>query len=488
MLRYDEKRGVMMVRVWLRLLFLTGFLMAVADIGAMHSTKDILQSRAMQQGQENAQNILQSRTVEQEEDARAMPDFLRKRWWATKIYRLMSQGRDLSDRSEELYPFIIHAVKMGDTEIVRYALEHGAQVDMVKNEMLDEMYACREILYKRSWVGTGITPLMAAIETKNSEMVQLLLRYKADSNRSGDYGLLPLVSAVNNRSKHIVQLLLDNGANIDQMDDGTYGLQSPLISAVVNGDRSMVQLLIDHKADINARDDEGRSAVAVILGNAEGINKKSITMLDMLLDQGIEVNSVDRNEATALTFMANLLSSDRLDVHVLCRSEFESDSESDTDAVMSNGLDPQSAQGKLISQVIRMLLCAGVHAYDVQDYGAYARGPMPSSSWNKVVVETLKELAVTSENPVQAKKWVEEQLLSGLGEFLGHAKQGPVALVMDYVYPTYFYAVFDGLSRKGSGGNACFMVMKEDVLAAFVRHKKAQDKKRENKRFACALM
>jgi hypothetical protein len=113
--------------------------------------------------------------------------------------------------------FLIDMTKIGDTEAVRYALDHG--VDVHANHDL---------------------AIICASGNGHNETVKLLLDHGADVHARNDYALR---YASYDGYTETVKLLLDNGADVHAAHD--YALRC----ASINGHTETVKLLLDHGAN-----------------------------------------------------------------------------------------------------------------------------------------------------------------------------------------------------------------------------------------------
>jgi len=172
------------------------------------------------------------------------------------------------------------------------------------------------------------TPLDAAVEFRQPEMVKFLLEHGADANDGrGDGG--PLSKAITNVDIETAKLLVAHGANTD----GKYLGDEPLLCwaeekrssvlvdllvnagadvnvcahldkvpsislAVVSAPRSVANM-IDHGAKVNAADALGQTALmyAVAYGRKD--------VIKLLLDRGANVNTKDADGLTALELANN---------------------------------------------------------------------------------------------------------------------------------------------------------------------------------------
>ena len=112
------------------------------------------------------------------------------------------------------------------------------------------------------------TLLHIAMEQKNPDMVQLLLKAGAKSDVYNDIlGLTPLHVAIKIQNKEMLELLLQNKANIDGMDQNG---RTALHLATESNDLDLIQVLLDHNAQVDPEDALGRITPLYIA--AKGIN------------------------------------------------------------------------------------------------------------------------------------------------------------------------------------------------------------------------
>ena len=121
----------------------------------------------------------------------------------------------------------------------------------------------------------GNTPLFSAARYGDSEMVRVLLDYKADVNARNENGWTPIhdVSAGTHNILHnipqsrpdVTRLLLEHGADVDTLNmDYDY---TPLHVAASNGRIDVVRVLLEHGANVGAEDNQGRTAFQLASAN-----------------------------------------------------------------------------------------------------------------------------------------------------------------------------------------------------------------------------
>ena len=156
---------------------------------------------------------------------------------------------------------LAHAVHNSHSSAVRVLLHRGA--------------SCGIMDIKNS------TPLHAACQIGNLDIVGQLLDNGADCEAEDDDGCTPLIIAVRWGHTPVVEILLAHNANINKSDlSGT----SPLIEAIQYGRDSLINILVRQGADCNAVTEDGVTPIscAAMHGHTDTIQ--------LLLDNGADCN------------------------------------------------------------------------------------------------------------------------------------------------------------------------------------------------------
>lgn len=170
-----------------------------------------------------------------------------------------------------LQPLLHGAVETGDTKLVRYLLEAGADV----NE-------------KRS--GLGQTALF---EAKTAAMARLLITSGADPDArdsNGASALLGIASQALPEAAEMTRILLAAGADPNAAPE-TAPAGSILMKAAVNGMVEMVGALLVGGAEPNGTDSEGRTALSLVLNQTRWEITKTqetqyLKIVELLLEHG----------------------------------------------------------------------------------------------------------------------------------------------------------------------------------------------------------
>src|SRR6266702_4559271 len=200
-------------------------------------------------------------------------------------------------------PPLFHAITISDNSrvyAVLFLLRHGADVNAAQENF---------------W-----TPLHMAADIGCLNVAQMLLEHSAEVNLRNDKGRAPLhlvsTRMFNEREGEryiLAQLLVERGADVRAQDiDGA----TPLHFASYHGRPEISQLLLDHAAHAHVVDVQDRTPLHEVsrgfhksqlrstlfpescVGEYRPQNALSVTQL--LLEQGIDVNASDKDHATPL--------------------------------------------------------------------------------------------------------------------------------------------------------------------------------------------
>jgi ankyrin repeat protein len=173
----------------------------------------------------------------------------------------------------------------------------------------------------------GMTALHWAVQNQNIEMAEILINNKIDVNLTDKYKTHPIHIAVFMGRYDITELLLINNANIDGVNMERY---SPLSIAVIRKDIKLIKLLLEYGSDpfqIIAGEHNSIIVAALLDTTAvmdffikEGYNingiaypheitplhaavaKNNFDMVKLLVENGMNVNSRDKENKTPLYF------------------------------------------------------------------------------------------------------------------------------------------------------------------------------------------
>ena len=183
--------------------------------------------------------------------------------------------QDISDSFDTFDSQLHSAVCKENVEKAKSLLELGC----------DPNYVCPKYKYPT---------LPLAIETGNHEIIQLLVNYKADINKTfrveGGALLTPLLLAINIKDSKSVELIVKGGADVNfrvHKQD-----LSPLGLAVEKDSREIVEILLKAKANPNYDKWQFYSEHPLFVAFA----KQNKVIIDLLLEYGADVDHSFRNE------------------------------------------------------------------------------------------------------------------------------------------------------------------------------------------------
>jgi ankyrin repeat protein len=143
----------------------------------------------------------------------------------------------------------------------------------------------------------GSTALQWAVHRNDLELVDALLRAKADAKAANRYGIGPISLAAENGNAVILDHLLNAGADPNTAIPGG---ETVLMTAARNGKADAVKTLLVHGAKVSAHDDHGQTA---LMWASDRDNADAIRMLiEFGGDVKAKTNSAPRGLARTTVF------------------------------------------------------------------------------------------------------------------------------------------------------------------------------------------
>ncbi|HBL98726.1 TPA: hypothetical protein DDZ86_03730 [Candidatus Dependentiae bacterium] len=270
-----------------------------------------------------------------------------------KIRKILNAGVDVNQCNSDGFAPLFVAINRGDKEIVELLLEHGADVNISEKTMgCTPLYlACQEgyeFIAKRllesgalvdKSTNDGYTPLLWAVKAGNKEIVELLLKYKANVNivekikggtplylacqngyefivkrllesgalvnKGANDGSTPLYIACQNGYEFIVKHLLDSGALVD---NGTNAGCTPLYIACQNEYEFIVKRLLDSKAQVDKSTNDGWTPLYI------ACRKGNLNIVKFLIEHKADVNKKHDDTSSPLYGVCRKESEDRVQI------------------------------------------------------------------------------------------------------------------------------------------------------------------------------
>jgi ankyrin repeat protein len=133
------------------------------------------------------------------------------------------------------------------------------------------------------------TPVYVASFNGHAEVVKLLLENGADIMIATNKGATPVVAALLNRHAEVVKLLFENGADITVASNDGW---TPVYVASFNGHAEVVKLLLENGADITVVSNDGWTPVYVASFNGH------VEVVKLLLENGADITVADNDGCT----------------------------------------------------------------------------------------------------------------------------------------------------------------------------------------------
>ena len=183
---------------------------------------------------------------------------------------LVMAGVDIHAVDHKHQNALMMASIFGKNDVVQYLLERGADIN---SEDVD-----------------GLSPLhFAAGNNGNLETTKTLLKHGANIEGTTNTGATPIMSAILSSKTEIIQYLIDEGAEVN-VDGEAY----PLAFAIAKNNLEIIKMLVMAGADVNLPYSSDEYFPLLLASNLE--HPKAI---QYLLENGADVNAKDINNGSA---------------------------------------------------------------------------------------------------------------------------------------------------------------------------------------------
>lgn len=191
---------------------------------------------------------------------------------AIALNLLSGQSTYSAGKDDDLF----NAVATGDMPAVQSLLKSGANVNARYHAGDTDM---------NTQAKDGWTPLMFAIEARQTEIAQLLLKQRVDVNAKGKYSKsTALILAAANGNFPLIELLAQKKANVRDKYAG-----DAIVAAIENGHYEAVRTLLKLGVKYSLLSSDGTSPL-----NA-AVHKQQKEILKLLLQSGADPNACDKS-------------------------------------------------------------------------------------------------------------------------------------------------------------------------------------------------
>jgi hypothetical protein len=220
-------------------------------------------------------------------------------------------GVNRERRQQRLNAQLIAAVKQRDTNAVVTLLQHGADANASDRPVVVTGFwtTVLRVLHRLPSVPRFPNALHLALDPHETapdmEIVNALLKYGADVNVPDDDGATVLMRALRGGSVDLVNALLHHTPNLGLHDKNN---DSALAYAIRSGDIALVRRVLDAGASIQDRCGESHDPITfAVFSRGTGTGRiQPLSMVDLLLDRGVDINARDSDGETLLISAAEL--------------------------------------------------------------------------------------------------------------------------------------------------------------------------------------
>ncbi len=216
-----------------------------------------------------------------------------------KIQKLINKGINLNKRDEKGRTILFTLVAKKRLEAIKLLLKNGANLtieDNYRKTVLDEAVERSDGIMIRFLLDNGFsinhknsagrTIFQDVALFGNNKIFQIFMNYNADFALKDSYGRTVLFDAVEGGNLTILKDIINNVNNLNILDENH---QTVLFRAVLKEDPLIATELILHGINVNFLDKDGQN----VLFNAILQGSKNISVIDLLLKKGINLNIVD---------------------------------------------------------------------------------------------------------------------------------------------------------------------------------------------------
>jgi ankyrin repeat protein len=213
---------------------------------------------------------------------------------------------------------LIMASKKGNTQIVKYLLEKGVNINIKNKHGNAALHMAshngheevlKALLEKGADINLsntkGNTPLHLAAYKGQKGIVEILLaNINCEKSAANQQGYTPLLLAISSDNENtvkteIIELFKSNGVNIDETTQFGYG---PLHIAAVNNQYEIIPYLISNLADVNEKTGDEYTDTPLHIACRKGY----IDVARILLEKGADPNLKNTDKFTPLELANNI--------------------------------------------------------------------------------------------------------------------------------------------------------------------------------------
>ena len=219
------------------------------------------------------------------------------------VKHLLDHGAEVNSYYGLANSPLLSAILGGHTEVIDLLLNSGADVNVLNIDNcvtplmttiviaspkvielgLSHINKNKNVLPAHLW-DADLSDILSSISGENCiEILRLLLTHGAQVNTQGKFGITALILASETGNTEAVKLLIEYGAEVNMCNP----YDPPLTAAIKRGHTEILHLLLDHGADVNLQGNNG--VTALIVACSAGNSEVHAEIVELLLNCGADV-------------------------------------------------------------------------------------------------------------------------------------------------------------------------------------------------------
>jgi len=224
-----------------------------------------------------------------------------------ELVSMKSSGKNTLNSNQ----LLIEGAHFGDLDLIKVALDQGANIHYQKNDLapihqavLFENYKAAELLLIRGANpnqadgNKGLVPLSYAVQRKNLKMVRLLLSHGAKDIYINN-GFSPIEMAIVGSDLAIIKELLESKFSIDFAHYNSEGM-TPLMDSILSGNIELFDLLLKHSSNLSLQSKGGYTALHL------AVMKKDLYQTKKLISSGADIKLVNKKGKSAEDILVSI--------------------------------------------------------------------------------------------------------------------------------------------------------------------------------------
>lgn len=225
---------------------------------------------------------------------------------SAKIQKYIKKGIDLNKRDERGKTILFPLVAKRKLDALKLLIKNGASLTIEDNfgkTVLDDAVERSDGVMIRFLLDNGYsinhqnsmgrTIFQDVALFGNNKIFQILMNYNANFNLKDSFGKTVLFYAVEGGNLNILKDVINNINNINILDENH---RTALFYAVLKDDSALATELVLHGINVNFLDKDGQN----VLFNAILQGAKNLSLIELLIKKGINLNVVDNHHKTVI--------------------------------------------------------------------------------------------------------------------------------------------------------------------------------------------